>query len=49
LHHLRVAILQSIQENMYQESSEDSDSHPEEETMTTGTSGSGSKVREVRP
>jgi len=49
VHNLRVAILQSIQENLYKESPEDWDSHPEEETMTTGTSGSGNEVGEVRP
>jgi len=49
VHNLRVAILQSIQENLYRESPEDSDSHPEEETTTTGTSGSGNDVGEVRP
>ena len=46
---LRVAILQSIQENLYKENPEDWDSHPEEETTTTGTSGSGNEVGEVRP
>jgi len=49
VHNLRVAILQSIQENRYKESPEDWDSHPEEETTTTGTSGSGNEVGEVRP
>ena len=49
VHNLRVAILQSIQENLYKESPEDWDSHPEEETTTTGTSGSGNEVGEVRP
>jgi len=48
VHNLRVAILQSIQENLYKENPEDWDSHPEEETTTTGTSGSGNEVREVR-
>jgi len=45
VHNLRVAILQSIQANLYKESPEDWDSHPEEETTTTGTSGSGNEVR----
>ena len=49
VHNLRVSILQSIQENLYQESPDDWDSHPEEETTTTGTSGSGNEVGEVRP
>jgi len=49
VHNLRVAILQSIQENLYRESPEDWDSHPEEETTTTGTSGPGNEVGEVRP
>jgi len=49
VHILRVAILQSIQENLYKENPEDRDSHPEEETTTTGTSGSGNEVGEVRP
>jgi len=49
VHNLRVAILQSIQENVSKESPEDWDSHPEEETTTTGTSGSGNEVGEVRP
>jgi len=49
VHNLRVAILQSIQENLYKESPEDWDCHPEEETTTTGTSGSGNEVGEVRP
>jgi len=49
VHNLRVAILQSIQENLYKEIPEDWDSHPEEETTTTGTSGSGNDVGEVRP
>ena len=49
VHNLRVSILQSIQENLYQESPDDWDSHPEEETTTTGTSGSGNDVGEVRP
>jgi len=49
VHNLRVAILQSIQENLYKESPEDWDSHPEDETTTTGTSGSGNEVGEVRP
>jgi len=49
VHNLRVAILQSIQENLYKESPEDWASHPEEETTTTGTSGSGNEVGEVRP
>jgi len=49
VHNLRGAILQSIQENLYKESPEDWDSHPDEETTTTGTSGSGSEVAEVRP
>jgi len=49
VHNLRVAILQSIQENLYKESPEDWDFHPEEETTTTGSSGSGNEVGEVRP
>jgi len=49
VHNLRVAILQSIQENQYKESPEDWDSHPEEDTTTTGTSGSGDEVGKVRP
>jgi len=49
VHNLRVAILQSIQKNLYKESPEDWDSHPEEETTTTGTSGLGNEVGEVRP
>jgi len=49
VHNLWVAILQSIQENLYKESAEDWDSHPEEETTTTGTSGSGNEVGGVRP
>jgi len=49
VHNLRVAMLQSIQENLYKESPEDWDSHPEDETTTTGTSGSGNEVGEVRP
>jgi len=49
VHNLRVAILRSIQENLYKESPEDWDAHPKEETTTTGTSGSGNEVGEVRP
>ena len=49
MHNLRDAILQSIQENLYKESPEDWDSHPKEETTTTGTSRSGNDVGEVRP
>jgi len=49
VHNLRVAILQSIQDNLYKESPEDWDSHPEEETTTTGTSASGNEVGELRP
>jgi len=49
VHNLPVAILKSIQENLYKESTEDWDSHPEEETTTTGTSGSGNEAGEVRP
>jgi len=49
VHNLRIAIVQSIQENVYKESPEEWDSHPEEETTTTGTSGSGSDVGDVRP
>jgi len=49
VHNLRAAILLNIQENLYKESPEDSDSHPEEETTTTGTSGSENDVGEVRP
>ena len=49
MHNVRVAILQSIQENMDKESPEAWDSHPEEETATTGTSGSGNEVGKVRP
>jgi len=48
VHNLRVAILQSIQVNLYKESREDWDSHAEEKTTTTGTSGSGNEVGEVR-
>jgi len=48
VHNLRVAILQSIQENLYKESPEEWDSYPEEETTTTGTLGSGNEVGEVR-
>jgi len=36
---LWVEVLQSIHENLYKESPEDWDSHPEKETTTTGTSG----------
>jgi len=46
VNNLRVAILQSIQENLYKEIPEDWDSHPEEETTTTGTSGSEIEVGE---
>jgi len=49
VHKLRVSILQSIQENLYKECPEDRDSHPEEETTTTGTSVSGNEVGEARP
>jgi len=49
VHNLLVTILQSIQENLYKENIEDWDSHPEEETTTTGTSGLGNEVGEVRP
>jgi len=49
VHNLRVVILQSIQENLYQGNPEDWDSHPEEATTTTSTSGSGNEVGEVRP
>jgi len=49
VHNLRVAILQSNQENLYKKNPEDWDSHPEEESTTTGTSGSGNEVGEVRP
>jgi len=49
VHNLRVAILKSIQENLYKESHEAWDSHPEKETTTTGTSGSGNEVEEVCP
>jgi len=45
VHNLRVAILQSIQENLYKEIPEDWDSHPEEESTTTGTSGLGNEVK----
>jgi len=48
VHNLRVAILQSIKENLYKESPEGCDSNPEEETTTTGTSGSGNEVGKVR-
>ena len=48
VHNLRVKILKSIQENLYRDSPEDWDSHHEEETTTTGTSGSGNEVGEVR-
>jgi len=44
-----VKILRSIQQNMYKEFPEDWNSHPEEETTTTDTSGSGTEVGEVRP
>ena len=49
VHNLRVAILQSIHENLYKERPEDWDSHPEEETTTTCTLGSGNEVGEVPP
>jgi len=49
VYNLRVAVLHSIQENLYKESPEDWDSHSEEETTTTGTSGSGREVGKVRP
>jgi len=49
VHNLRVAILQSTQENLYTESPEDWDSHTQEQTTTTGTWGSGNEVGEVRP
>ena len=49
VHNLRVAILQSIQENPKKASPEDLDSHPEENATSTGTSGSGNEVGEVRP
>jgi len=48
LHNLGVAILQSVQENLSKESPEDWDSHPDEETTSPGTSGSGKEVREAR-
>jgi len=38
VHNLRVEILQSIPENLYKESLEDMDSHPEEDTTTKGNS-----------
>ena len=46
---LLVTILQSIQENLYKENLEDWDSHPDEKTTNTGTSGSGNEVGEVLP
>jgi len=49
VHDLRVATLQSIQENLYKESPGDWDSGPEEETTTTGAAGSGNEEGEVRP
>ena len=49
MHDLRVAILQGIQENLHKESPEDWASHPEEALTTTGTSGAGNEVGEVRP
>ena len=49
MHDLRVAILQGIQENLHKESPEDWDSHTEKDHTTTGTSGSGNEVGEVRP
>ena len=47
VHNHRVATLQSIRENLYKESPEDWDFHPEEETTTTGTSGARNEVGEV--
>jgi len=49
VHYLWVAILQSIQENLYKEGPEEWDSHPEEETTTTGTSRSEYEMEDVRP
>jgi len=49
LHNLRVEIEQSIQKSLNKEIPEAWDSHPEEETMTTGTTGSGNEVGKVRP
>jgi len=49
VHNLRVAVMHSIEENLYKERIEDCDFHPEEETKTTGTSGSGNEVGEGRP
>ena len=46
---LRVKILRSILQNMYKEFPEDWDSHPEEETTTTDTTGLGTEDGEVRP
>jgi len=48
VHNLRVSILRSIQKNVYKDCREDWDSHPEEETKTTGISGSGNEVGKVR-
>ena len=48
MHNLRVSILRSIQKNVYKDCREDWDSHPEEETKTTGISGSGNEVGKVR-
>jgi len=48
VHNLRVAILQSIRENLYKEIPDDWDSHFEKETTRTGTSGSGNEVGKVR-
>jgi len=44
VHDLLVAILQRIQEKLYNRSPEDWDSHPKKETTTTGISGSGNEV-----
>jgi len=46
---LRVAIMQSIEENLYKKRIEDCDFDPDEETTTTGTSGSGNEVGEGLP
>jgi len=44
VHKLRVEFLQRIQENPYKENPKSWDSHPEKDTTTTGTSGSGKEV-----
>jgi len=47
VHNLQVSILQSIKENLYKESPEVWDYHPEDETTTMGISGSGNEVGDV--